>query len=366
MGQLPRSPAHRQATINRSFLGGSVGGRSSIPSPEPRPLPAIGAEPPGGELVAAFGTTGLWTDLPASSGPFPARNSGIIFEVTFGCNVVASDDTVIEIFNNGVSLGTWTLPAGEGAGPAYTAAFDGGTVAVNDIMRIDHVSGGTDLEDPTILIAALSDTGSRGSPGAPGTNGADGLLASVVAGVGIEVDSTDPANPIVSATGMALIAEASPTGSSVDFTSIPSTFRHLVLEFCGRGAAAVTTVFVSVRFNNDSAANYDDHYTGGNDATALNGDDTAQTEGFVFNIPGASAESGRAGIGTLKIPHYANTSFHKTALAHMAAEFDATSNFDTISQAITWKSTAAINRITVKTDAGNFVAGTLVSLYGLL
>ena len=32
-----------------------------------------------------------------------------------------------------------------------------------------------------------------------GTDGADGVMASVVAGTGISVDSTDPANPIVTA-----------------------------------------------------------------------------------------------------------------------------------------------------------------------
>ena len=37
--------------------------------------------------------------------------------------------------------------------------------------------------------------------GAQGAAGASGIMASVVAGAGISVDDTDPANPIVSATG---------------------------------------------------------------------------------------------------------------------------------------------------------------------
>jgi len=51
------------------------------------------------------------------------------------------------------------------------------------------------------------ETGEQGIQGDPGTNGtngtdgADGLVLSVVAGTGIAVDDTDPANPIVSATG---------------------------------------------------------------------------------------------------------------------------------------------------------------------
>lgn len=47
-------------------------------------------------------------------------------------------------------------------------------------------------------------TGADGPPGADGTdgtNGTDGIMSSVVAGANVVVDSTDPANPIVSAVG---------------------------------------------------------------------------------------------------------------------------------------------------------------------
>jgi hypothetical protein len=43
--------------------------------------------------------------------------------------------------------------------------------------------------------------GEQGIQGPPGNDGADGVVQAVVAGSGISVDATDPANPIVSATG---------------------------------------------------------------------------------------------------------------------------------------------------------------------
>ena len=43
--------------------------------------------------------------------------------------------------------------------------------------------------------------GIQGPAGNNGSDGADGVMASIVAGTGISVDDTDPANPIVSATG---------------------------------------------------------------------------------------------------------------------------------------------------------------------
>ena len=54
------------------------------------------------------------------------------------------------------------------------------------------------------LLAEKGDTGPQGIPGDPGPPGADGapgVVQSIVPGSGISVDSTDPANPIVTATG---------------------------------------------------------------------------------------------------------------------------------------------------------------------
>lgn len=63
--------------------------------------------------------------------------------------------------------------------------------------------------DPTwitlVTIAAITGPqgvqGIQGIQGNPGTDGTDGIMASVVAGTGISVNSTDPANPIVSNSG---------------------------------------------------------------------------------------------------------------------------------------------------------------------
>jgi hypothetical protein len=43
--------------------------------------------------------------------------------------------------------------------------------------------------------------GQPGADGLIGADGADGIMASIVAGTGIAVNSTDPANPIVSLSG---------------------------------------------------------------------------------------------------------------------------------------------------------------------
>lgn len=78
-------------------------------------------------------------------------------------------------------------------------------------LTVDLVGGAGTFADWTINLAGErgaagangtnGTNGTNGSDGADGADGTDGIMASIVAGAGISVDATDPANPIVSATG---------------------------------------------------------------------------------------------------------------------------------------------------------------------
>jgi len=54
---------------------------------------------------------------------------------------------------------------------------------------------GTETEWLEALVGPKGDKGDKGDPGDPG------VVQTIVAGTGIDVDDTDPANPIVTATG---------------------------------------------------------------------------------------------------------------------------------------------------------------------
>src|SRR5690349_8088463 len=57
---------------------------------------------------------------------------------------------------------------------------------------------------------------------------------------------------------MPLIQEQTPSGTgTASFTSIPATFRDLILLIRGRGTAAASSVTVNLTINSDSGANYD-------------------------------------------------------------------------------------------------------------
>lgn len=65
--------------------------------------------------------------------------------------------------------------------------------------------------------------GEQGPQGDPGADGADGVVQTIVAGTGISVDSTDPANPVVTATGGG--------GGSGDVTGPASSTDNAVARF---------------------------------------------------------------------------------------------------------------------------------------
>lgn len=56
-------------------------------------------------------------------------------------------------------------------------------------------------QGPVGPIGPTGATGPKGDQGDPGVDGTDGVIQSIVAGTNVTVDASDPANPIVSATG---------------------------------------------------------------------------------------------------------------------------------------------------------------------
>jgi hypothetical protein len=149
--------------------------------------------------------------------------------------------------------------------------------------------------------------------------------------------------------------------------NIPATYKHLRAVVTGRGDTAAVSTFVQMRFNNDSGVNYADQEINNNSAsTLLTGEDNSKTYGVIGNIAAASATAGALGSTTVEIPDYNGTTFWKTWLAEAITHLGITTglhNWYTFAGG--WVSTAAITRLTFFPAAGNFVAGTRFTLYGL-
>ncbi len=179
------------------------------------------------------------------------------------------------------------------------------------------------------------------------------------------------ANPawaaVVGGGGMALLATASPSGvASVSFTGIPATYKDLRLVVSGRSTDAAASVAVTTRFNNDGGANYDYDVSQLNNVTITNFTGIAQTQAYVGNLVGAGGTANFPGASTVDVLNYAGTTFQKDGLYQSGMKrTNAVGSFFTERGSIWWRNTAAINRVDVLLGAGNFVAGSRVSLYGI-
>jgi len=171
--------------------------------------------------------------------------------------------------------------------------------------------------------------------------------------------------------GMALICThtVSVAQSSIDTNTviggvIPTTYKHLKIVMQGLSTHADTAVQTLLRFNNDATVSYYDQRDFASNATP--GADYTTTTGIrVGNLPGSTATK-KASVIEILIPNYNGTVFPKSASSQ---SFHAANTGAGNSQSATyggfWDSTAAITRLAMIPNTGNFDVGTVFSLYGL-
>lgn len=156
------------------------------------------------------------------------------------------------------------------------------------------------------------------------------------------------------------------SAASIDFTAIPATFNHLQIIGYARGDNAATQT-VTLRFNNDSTANYDHQFLQGSAAAATVGEGLGLTGIGIGNAPGTGATANYFSVFNVTVPYYLGTTgdklvigtfFHKTG--------NATTNMAVGMFNGGWRTVGtAINRVTIFLGAGNLVTGSAVALYGL-
>jgi hypothetical protein len=146
--------------------------------------------------------------------------------------------------------------------------------------------------------------------------------------------------------------------ASVTFSSIPSTYTDLVLVI--NGAVSVNTAGIVAQVNGDTATNYS--------FIELYGSGSAAGPYRLSNVSVFAASQYSLGISNtnpstniLHFMNYANTTTYKTILLRSS---DASNG--TTATVNLWRSTAAINSITLKMQSTYTMnTGTVLSLYGI-
>lgn len=163
-----------------------------------------------------------------------------------------------------------------------------------------------------------------------------------------------------------------PGGAIVDWQNINQNFRHLQIVYTARSMSfggGLVVDALSTQFNADGGNNYD-YVTWYRNGIGESWTASSPRPAIPFGVAApADTPVGHTGSGSVILPNYRNTIFHKTL-------HDCSGIFAGVEIALynfmgVWRSTSAINRITMRTEAvvGNpgrlFAEGSIFSLYGL-
>jgi hypothetical protein len=152
--------------------------------------------------------------------------------------------------------------------------------------------------------------------------------------------------------------------STMDFTSIPSTYTDLVLKISGRAAAGTTDQTFNIRFNGSSAASYSTRRLYGSGSAAGSDSDTSATSINIYSVPSSGATAATFGNAEIYIPNYTGST-NKSVSVDSVTEDNATRALATLAAGL-WSNTAAINQVTVLVNGTSFVQYSTATLYGVL
>lgn len=152
--------------------------------------------------------------------------------------------------------------------------------------------------------------------------------------------------------------------ASFDFTNIPSTAKHLIIEGVIRGEKAAAFDDLQARINGDTGNNYDAQRHAGNVATSSAAQSLAAAQWPLGQPAAASASAGIFSYFKLVFPYYADTLHRKTGYFNSSEVLaESTGNFVVRQGLLHWRSASAINRITLFFAGGDVAEGSKASLY---
>ncbi len=159
------------------------------------------------------------------------------------------------------------------------------------------------------------------------------------------------------------IATGSGTGvSSVTFSVIPSTYKHLQIRGIQRSSRAAGSDYGNIYFNGDTTnSNYANHRLRGDGSSAsASGGTSDPTYG---DYPAGSTTSNVFGGFIFDLLDYTNTNKNKTS--RLLFGYDANGSGQINLRSGLWLSTSAVTSITIDNRGANFADGTSFALYGI-
>jgi hypothetical protein len=149
--------------------------------------------------------------------------------------------------------------------------------------------------------------------------------------------------------------------ASIEFTSIPSTFTDLVVLLSTRvtDTSDAKGSYYTISFNSN-ILNYSARYLQGNGSSAASG----PLPGLAGIAASNAATANTFGNDLMYVPNY-TASTNKSYSVDSVSENNATGAYQTIVAGL-WADSSAITTVKFTPSSGNFMAGCIVSLYGVL
>lgn len=152
--------------------------------------------------------------------------------------------------------------------------------------------------------------------------------------------------------------------SSISFTSIPSTFKHLQVRGIARTTRASDQDALVMQLNSDTGSNYSRHQLNG-DGTSATADAGTSTTGMQINRFAASTATANT-FGTMvsDVLDYTNTNKY-TTVRTLGGYDNNGSGLITLNSG-SWRNTAAVTTITLTSlNGANFAQYSQFALYGI-
>jgi len=351
---------------------------------------------------------------------------GGVYVVTANCAIAAvyiyckengsAGSTIVDVNKNGVSIFNVTpanrpeLAHDDIDNVAKSGVPDVGTAVEGDVLSVDIDQIATGVENLTVVIATSSDAGTVEvqqddvkildasiinfeGDGITVTDEGAGkgtidiaveiqeddvkvIDAAVInfEGGGSKVTDEGGGKVTVDIEGggaWALIEEVILTGSeaSVTFSTIPGTYRSLVLQCQARTDRAAEGDEIGLIINTDAGNNYDRIQTTTVHGAATGSAGRAEAVMFLGPPEAANSRASSFSVITAKFVGYALTDREKYVIAHGGRMGDVSADTDLyiIGRYLRWRSTAAITTLALSPTVGpNFVSGSRFTLYGVL
>jgi hypothetical protein len=156
------------------------------------------------------------------------------------------------------------------------------------------------------------------------------------------------------------------SATTLSFTSIPSTYKHLQLRMFARSTTASPgSGWIDAVFNSDTTTSYSFHYLYGDGSTTGASGIANRATARLGLLWGANERANTFEATVCDILDYQNTNKYKTTRSIIGGDTNASTYQEVYLVSSSWQKTAAITQIDLSAGGWTFATGTSIALYGI-